>query len=300
MSRSLSAELSRIEPLIVLAVTVLVLFFARELLIPLAFALTLAFLLAPVVSRLEDRKLPRVAAVGLTGIVALILACSVGYVVAHQLLDVARNLPTYRENIQDKMAAVHSPTEQAIEKAFKSLGDIAGDLAKSLSTAIPSGVPTPAEAQPVRIVDPDRSQIQTTAELLMSFLRPVGTFGVVIVFTIYLLMKREELRHRILLLAGMGRISIMTQAIQEAATRISQYLLFQVAVNAAYGILFGSDSTSSASPTPPSGESSPESFASSPTSEPPPASSFPSLSPSPLLPTGGRRSSSSSSSCASN
>ncbi len=239
MSRSLSAELSRIEPLIVLAVTVLVLFFARELLIPLAFALTLAFLLAPVVGRLEDRKLPRIVSVGVTGIVALIIACGVGYVVARQLLDVAKNLPNYREHIQQKMAAIHSPTEQAIEKALKSLGDIAGDLAKSFSTAIPSGVPTPAEAQPVRIVDPNRSQIQTTAELLMSFLRPVGTIGVVIVFTIYLLMKREELRHRILLLAGMGRISIMTQAIQEAATRISQYLLFQVAVNATYGILFG-------------------------------------------------------------
>ena len=73
----------------------------------------------------------------------------------------------------------------------------------------------------------------------MRFLRPIGTFGVVIVFTIYLLMKREDLRHRILLLAGMGRISIMTQALQDAATRISQYLLFQVAVNAAYGTLFG-------------------------------------------------------------
>ena len=239
MSRSLSAELSRIEPLIVLAVTVLVLYFARELLIPLAFALTLSFLLAPVVSRLEDRRFPRIVAVAVTGIVALILACGVGYVVARQLLDVARNLPSYRENIQKKMASVHSPAEQAFERALKSLGDIAGDLAKSFSTAIPSGVPTPADAQPVRIVDPNHSQIQTTAELLMSFLRPIGTFGVVIVFTIYLLMKREELRHRILLLAGMGRISIMTQAIQEAASRISQYLLFQVAVNAAYGILFG-------------------------------------------------------------
>jgi len=239
MSRSLSAEFSRIEPLIVLAVTVLVLFFARELLIPLAFALTLSFLLAPVVSRLEDRKLPRVVAVALTGIVALVIACGVGYVVARQLLDVARNLPAYRLEIQRKMAAVHSPAEQSVEKAFKSLGDIAGDLAQSASTAVPSGVPTPAEAQPVRIVDPNRGQIQTTAELLMSFLRPIGTFGVVIVFTIYLLMKREELRHRILLLAGMGRISIMTQAIQDAASRISQYLLFQTAVNAGYGICFG-------------------------------------------------------------
>src|SRR6202044_2374003 len=83
------------------------------------------------------------------------------------------------------------------------------------------------------------TQLESTAELMMRFLRPIGTFGVVVVFTIYLLMKREDLRHRILLLAGMGRISVMTQALQDAATRISQYLLFQAAVNAGYGILFG-------------------------------------------------------------
>jgi predicted PurR-regulated permease PerM len=237
MSRSLSAELSRIEPLIVLAVTVLVLYFARELLVPLAFALTLAFLLAPVVGRLEDRRLPRILAVAVTGIVALSLACGVGYVVARQLLDVARNLPAYRLSIQHKMASVHSPAEQSVEKAFGSLEDISGDLYTTARTAAPTDIP--AQATPVRIIDPNRSQLQNTAEFLMSFLRPIGTLGVVIVFTIYLLMKREELRHRILLLAGMGRISIMTQAIQEAATRISQYLLFQVAVNAAYGILFG-------------------------------------------------------------
>ncbi len=240
MSRSLTAELSRIEPLIVLAVTALVLYFARELLIPLAFALTLSFLLAPVVGRLEERRLPRIVAVGVTGVVALTLVLGVGYVVARQLLDVARSLPTYRLSIQQKMASVHSPAEQSLEKAFSSIEDISGDLYTSARTATPGEAATPAsQATPVRVVDPNRTQLETTAELLMSFLRPIGTIGVVIVFTIYLLMKREELRHRILLLAGMGRISIMTQAIQEAATRISQYLLFQVAVNAAYGILFG-------------------------------------------------------------
>jgi predicted PurR-regulated permease PerM len=237
MSRSLTAELSRIEPLIVLAVTVLVLYFARELLIPLAFALTLSFLLAPVVGRLEERRLPRIVAVAATGIVVCTLVLGVGYIVARQLLDVARNLPTYRLSIQQKMASVHSPAEQSLEKAFSSLEGISGDLYTTARTAGPAQ--TPAQATPVRIVDPNRTQLEATAEFLMSFLRPIGTIGVVIVFTIYLLMKREELRHRILLLAGMGRISIMTQAIQEATTRISQYLLFQFAVNAAYGILFG-------------------------------------------------------------
>jgi predicted PurR-regulated permease PerM len=239
MSHARSTELSRVGPFLVLAVTVLILFFARELLIPFAFALTLAFLLAPAVTRLEARRVPRVLAVAITGILAFTIVCGVGYVVARQLLNVALNLPSYRLSIQQKIASVHSPAEQSLETALTAVEDISGDLATSAGKAAPNSQQADASAQPVRVVDPDRTQFQSTTELLMRFLRPIGTFGVVVVFTIYLLMKREDLRHRILLLAGIGRISVMTQALEDAATRISQYLLFQVAVNAGYGILFG-------------------------------------------------------------
>jgi predicted PurR-regulated permease PerM len=234
MSRARTTEIPRVEPLLVLAVIVLILYFARELLIPLTFALTLSFLLTPAVSRLEARRVPRVLAVATIGILAFLSIFSIGYVVARQLLNVARTLPAYRLNIQQKMATVHSPAEQSLEKAFTAVEDISGDITPSSPTPLAQ---TPVQVQPVRVIDPDRTQLQTTTELLMRFLRPIGT--VVIVFTIYLLMKREDLRHRILLLAGMGRINLMTQALQEAATRISQYLLFQLAVNAAYGFLFG-------------------------------------------------------------
>jgi predicted PurR-regulated permease PerM len=237
MSRARSNEFTRMEPLLVLAVIVLILFFARELLIPFAFALTLSFLLAPAVTRLEARRVPRIIAVALTGIVAFTVIAGIGYVVSRQLLDVASNLPAYRLNIQRKLAGVHSNAEQSLQKAFTAVEDISGDLA---TTASKNNTPQPAlEAQPVRVVDPDRTQLQSVIELLMRFLRPIGVVGVVIVFTIYLLMKREDLRHRILLLAGIGRISLMTQALQDAATRISQYLLFQAAVNATYGLMFG-------------------------------------------------------------
>jgi predicted PurR-regulated permease PerM len=237
MSQTRSNEFSGVVPLLVLAVTVLILYFARDLLIPFAFALTLAFLLAPAVSRLEVRRVPRVFAVTITGIIALILICGVGYVVARQLLNVARDLPAYQLQVQRKIASVHSPAAQSLERGFNAVEGISENLSTSASTLNPQQART--QIQPVQVIDPSRSQVQTIAELLMRFLRPIGTFGIVIVFTIYLLMKREDLRHRILLLAGMGRISIMTQALQDAATRISQYLLMQAAVNAAYGICFG-------------------------------------------------------------
>src|SRR5580658_77589 len=127
MSRARSTEFPRVEPLLVLAATVLILYFARELLIPFAFALTLSFLLAPAVSRLESRRIPRVLAVAITGIIAFGIILSVGYVVARQLLNVASNLPAYRLNIQQKLTAVHSPAEQSLERAFTAVEDISGD-----------------------------------------------------------------------------------------------------------------------------------------------------------------------------
>ncbi len=239
MSLARSNEGSTVGPLLILAVTVLVLFLARDLLVLFAFALLLAFLLAPAVSFLEARRAPRVVAVGITGLLAFTVICAIGYVVARQLLNVARDLPAYRLTIQKKMALVHFPAVQSLEGAFTAVEDIGGDFATNPGTGN-SGVQRPtAEPQPVRIVDPSRGQLQSGIELLARFLRPIGTFGVVIVFTIYLLMEREDLRRRILLLAGTSRIRLMNQTLEDAASRISQYLLFQVTVNAAYGALFG-------------------------------------------------------------
>src|ERR1700761_1019534 len=234
-----SSEVSRVLPVLVLAVTVLVLFFARDLLILFAFAMMLAFLLAPAVTRLEAARIPRVVAVAITGVLTFSIICGVGYVVARQLLNVARDLPAYRLAIQNRMASLHSPAEQSLEMAFSAVEDITGDLAASAANASHGLQQSATQPQPVRIVDPDRGQLQYATEILMRLVRPIGALGVVIVFTIYLLMEREDLRRRVLLLAGMSRIRLMNQALEDAATRISQYLFFQVTVNAAYGALFG-------------------------------------------------------------
>jgi predicted PurR-regulated permease PerM len=241
MSRARSAEFPRGEPFLLLAVIVLVLYFARELFIPLVFALTLTFLLAPAVDRLEKLRLPRLPAVALVGAVACVFLFGVGYVVARQLLHVAQTLPTYRLTLQEKMASVHSPTERSIENAFTTVEDIGADLAATAAPPAPVVWPNAPlqQPQPVRIIDPNRSQLQAATQMALTVLKPIGAIGVVIVFTIYMLLKREELRNRLLLLAGMGHINLMTQALEDAANRISQYLVMQAAVNAAYGLSFG-------------------------------------------------------------
>jgi predicted PurR-regulated permease PerM len=238
MSPARSTDVSRVGPLLGLAATVLILYFARGLLIPFAFALMLAFLLAPAVVRLEARRVPRVGAVAITGFLAFTVICGVGYVVAEQLLNVARDLPAYRLNMQKKIASVHMPAAELVQNAFAAMEGIGGDLTTGASSAAPNQQAA-GQVQAVRVIDPNRNQLQAATELLSRFLRPLATVLVIIVFTIYLLMERNDLRRRILLLAGMSRIRLLNQALQEAATRISQYLLFQVAVNAVYGALFG-------------------------------------------------------------
>src|SRR3984957_19181172 len=157
MAAARSSEVSRVLPVLVLAVTVLVLFFARDLLILFAFAMMLAFLLAPAVTRLEAARIPRVVAVAITGVLTFSIICGVGYVVARQLLNVARDLPAYRLAIQNRMASLHSPAEQSLVIPLTAVEDITGDLAANTS----HGLQQPAmQPQPVRVVDPDRGQLQ--------------------------------------------------------------------------------------------------------------------------------------------
>ena len=98
------------EPMLLLGLAMVTLYFARDLLIPFAMALTLNFLLAPAVMKLERLRLRRMPAMILVVLLAFSFIGVVGWVVAWQLLNVASALPEYRQNIHDKLASVHVPT----------------------------------------------------------------------------------------------------------------------------------------------------------------------------------------------
>jgi hypothetical protein len=60
---------------------------------------------------------------------------------------------------------------------------------------------------------------------------------VVIVFTVFILAGREDLRNRLIRLTGGARLNLLTQAFEEATQRINRYLLLQLAVNSGYGLV---------------------------------------------------------------
>lgn len=236
------------EPLLLIGAILLVLYFAQPLLVPLALAITLNFLLAPAVSLLEKIHIPRAPAVGIVVIAACCIVGSIGWVVTEQLIGVAEELPSYRANIRGKIVAAHGPSEGSLRQTIQALEEIGQEVFSGASVPAgshpdrtPANAGDPREVKPtlVEIVPPSGNQFYAMRDVMLRALRPLGTGVIVMVFTIYMLVKREDLRNRLMLLAGMGHISLMSRALGDASSRISQYLVLQFLVNAAYGVLFG-------------------------------------------------------------
>jgi len=226
------------------------LYFAREILIPFAFALILTFLLTPVVALLQRLHLGRVVSVLTTVVVVIAMVGGIGWIIANQLVDVANQLPLYRENIQAKIAAFHSPVTGHFGQAAQSVQEIVRELAgpDAVAPALPpqgrthkqpNVPPAPVSPVPVRMVQPATSGWKQLRDLGTPALAPLGRAGMVVIFTVFMLLKREDLRNRLLLLAGLGQLNLMTQALDDASGRVSRYLLMLLLVNAGFGTLFG-------------------------------------------------------------
>lgn len=225
------------------------LFFARDILIPLAFALTLTFLLTPPVTFLEKLRMGRVFPVLLTMLVTVTAAGWITWIIANQLVDVASQLPTYRQNIHVKIDALRNRGNGPLSRAADTAKDIGRELSRPDAMAtVPTAPPqnqkqrnalrVPAAPVPVRIVPTRTNGLADLPDLAKPFLAPLGRAGIVLIFTIFMLIKREDLRNRLLRLVGLGQLNMMTQALDDAARRVSRYLFMQFLVNAGYGILF--------------------------------------------------------------
>ncbi len=236
---------------IVLFATIAGLYFAREILIPFAFALTFTFLLTPAVALLQKLHAGRAVSVLTTLLVSTALAGGIGWIIAGQLVDVANQLPLYRQNIRAKIVAFHLPLTGQLGQASESVQEVVGELSTP-SPEVPGSPPrslhlekrskTPPAPQspvPVRMVESPTSGWTNFRDLGTPVLAPLGRAGIVAIFTVFMLIKREDLRNRLLRLAGLGQLNLMTQALDDAATRVSRYLLMQFLVNAGFGVLFG-------------------------------------------------------------
>jgi len=250
-SNAFSVSSSR-SPWLVFVVSIAALYFAKPVLVPLALAVLFAFLLTPSVTRLERLRMGRIPSVMLVLVVSFSLAGGIGWIVANQLIEVINQLPNYTSNFREKMESFRGPNGGSLAKATDSVYK----LTKELSTPTPDQPPPPLPRQPakkqtqksvsplpsgepvqVQLVEPPPAALQSLRDLLSPLMAPIGTAGVVAVFTIVMLIKREDLRNRLLRLLGPRQLNVATQAFDDATQRVSRYLRMQFVVNATYGSL---------------------------------------------------------------
>lgn len=216
-----------------------ILYWTQAVLIPVVLATLLTFLLNPVVTRLDRWGIPRIPAVVSVVVVAAIALGALGYVVGIQLRSFASELPQYRDNIRKKITDVRSQFQGgALQELQKTLEEIETELARDEGPGPDPSDQVEEEPVPVEL-KADGSPLAVDFVTLRPVLGVLATAGLVIVLVIFMLIKREDLRNRMVSLTGQGSVALTTKALDEAGQRISRYLLMQFIINVSFGMAVG-------------------------------------------------------------
>lgn len=244
MRSSETTSFSKSSLLIALALAIAGLYFGRQIFIPIALALVLSFLLTPLVGLLEKIRLGRVPAVLAVLVFCFALTAGLAWLVAGQLLDITGHIGDYKSNLEQTIRSLHPRAGSAFGQATATVQELNKDLTAASGTsghapADESGTSHHARPVPVQVTNPPSNLVEDMRTLLGPLAGPAETAAIVVIFTAFMLIKREDLRNRLIRLGGEGQLSVMTQALDDASRRLSRYLLLLFLVNACYGTLFG-------------------------------------------------------------
>jgi predicted PurR-regulated permease PerM len=226
-------------------VVVAVLYFAREILIPIALAVLLSFVLAPLVRFLQRLRVPRSLAVMGAVTAALALSLSLATMVMIEVNLLANDLPRYQSTLSDKMHNLRDAVGRAgllnassmlknLDRELKSKEREDGATRPSLSDGPASKTPIPVEVH-----QPDPGASETLVAMLQPLAAPFTTTAIVVIFLIFFLFQREDLRNRFIRLAGSDDLERTTAALDDAGDRLSKLFLTQLVLNAIFGAIIG-------------------------------------------------------------
>ena len=244
-----AAPMSPTATVAVLGMVVGALYLGSEILIPIALAILLSFALAPIVIRLRRWGLGRIPSVLAVVLLLFIALAGLGSIVATQLADLATNLSTYEWNLRTKIRELRIavPSGGVIERTSDMLRDLRQELqeatnppaAEAEEEASASGEGEQVKPVLVQVQRPQPTPLETLRDVGVPLIAPFATAGLVVVLVIFMLIQREDLRDRVLRLVGGREVARATEAMDDAAKRISRYLLMQLIINLLYGIPVG-------------------------------------------------------------
>ncbi|MFD0935362.1 AI-2E family transporter, partial [Methylobacterium trifolii] len=217
------------------------LYFGRDILVPVTLAILLSFVLVPAVRILRRIRVPRVPAVLLVVVVVFGALFGIGSLIASEGAQLAADLPRYSMVMQEKIKALRGATA-----GTGTLSRIV-DMVQDLGTALQPPPPVERQGTPgsaghpftVEIKAAKAGVLETVQTFAGPILHPLATTGLILLFTIFILLQREDLRNRAIRLAGSGDLRRTTAAIDDAASRLSRFFLAQLALNVAFGLVIG-------------------------------------------------------------
>jgi predicted PurR-regulated permease PerM len=232
---------------VLLAVVVVVaLYFGREVLVPIALAVLMSFVLAPPVRRLQAWYVPRILAVILVVLVAFSAIFSLGGLMVSQVNQLATDLPQYQSTLREKIRSLRGAAAGTgtLERASDVLQDLSKELDKprgNMAPPTPLAIDGSSSGKPilVEVKQPDPGALQTLVSLISPLIYPLATTGIVAIFVIFILLQRQDLRNRLVRLAGSGDLQRTTAAMDDAGQRLSRLFLTQLALNAGFGVVIG-------------------------------------------------------------
>jgi predicted PurR-regulated permease PerM len=245
VEREASPIRAAVPTTVLLAVVVVAaLYFGREVLVPIALAVLLSFVLAPLVRLVQGLYIPRVVAVFGVTLLALVIVLGLAALMVGQVNQLAGELPRYESTLRAKIQSLRGVMvgSGTLERASEVLLGLRREIEKSEKPSpsrVPTGDPSSSRPIPVEVRQPDPGALQTLVALITPLIFPLTTTGVVFIFVIFMLLQREDLRNRLVRLAGPQDLQRTTAAFDDAGTRLSRLFLTQLALNAAFGLVIG-------------------------------------------------------------
>jgi predicted PurR-regulated permease PerM len=220
--------------LIVSGLIIAFLYVGRSILEPLVIAALLAFILSPLIRRLRQWGVWRAPCVALVVVLTLGVLSALAVTIAIQITQLAEDLPAYETNLRRKIRELGAGklTSSALERASGTLTDLQEEISKAGPAATTPG----QKPVLVELRHPEPRGLETIANLVRPLLSPLAMTALVVLFLIFILLQREDIRDRFLRLAGTADLQRSTAALDDAGSRLSRFFLMQTALNASFGI----------------------------------------------------------------
>jgi predicted PurR-regulated permease PerM len=225
------------------ALIIAALYMGREVFVPVALAILFSFVLAPLVKLLQKIRLPRPIAVISVVLCAFAIIAGLAMAMVGQATQLAGDLPTYQSTMREKIASLKGagPGAGVLSRAADVLQELGKELDKPEATS-PAQLPSVAPERrpiPVEVHQPRPGALETLRAFLTPLIQPLTTTGIVLIFVVFILLKREDLRNRFIRLTGTHDLQKTTAAFDDAAKRLSRLFLTQLLLNSGFGLVIG-------------------------------------------------------------